>query len=174
VSADRAKKLKKELTAAIVQKLQSAAPGSEESHKALKLLEGLNNINPVTLLETIRHKQNLEVHIGEMEKVELQYHQKASRQAEMYENFKVARDTLEDANKAMHQALADVAAAREAFAKAQERLTMQKDRYSDLSAACATIEEEWNESSYELRKMEQELLKEEQKVQQAIKEQLVG
>ena len=64
-ASERSTRLKAELTSAIVAQLsQKGDVGSENKVGALKLLDGLNALDPAALLESLRLKQNVRVSIG--------------------------------------------------------------------------------------------------------------
>eukprot|EP00542_Grammatophora_oceanica_P011879 CAMPEP_0194049612 /NCGR_PEP_ID=MMETSP0009_2-20130614/30787_1 /TAXON_ID=210454 /ORGANISM="Grammatophora oceanica, Strain CCMP 410" /LENGTH=596 /DNA_ID=CAMNT_0038695813 /DNA_START=236 /DNA_END=2026 /DNA_ORIENTATION=+ len=149
--AERASQLKSDLSHMLLEKLnKSIGSGLSADAEAMRLLEGLNSLDPTTLLETIRLKRTMDFEINHMERVETRYEEKKALFLDIERNYFYHKQQLAQAEATVKQAMAIEIAARKALEHAVEQVEVSKQSYIDINNAYRSLDKQYRGVQSEL------------------------
>jgi hypothetical protein len=137
--------------------------------EALKLLEGLNTVDSVSLLEAIRRKNPVINEIKCLEEVEKDVAYKHQSQADTEKNLKVMREALWKADTKAKKAVETEIAARRALEEAQREVIATRQGLMDWKNLYDSAENEHRKTAQEFEKVSLKLARKQERVRTALR-----
>ena len=139
------------------------------SSEALKLLDGLNTIDSVTLLESIRRKHPLINHINCLEEIENEYADKLGDQTEAQQQLTEMKEALWKADLKAQEAVEAEKAARRALEEAQRQVITTRKELMDWNRDYADAECQHRRTTQEMEKISLALERKQERVRTALR-----
>jgi len=139
------------------------------SSEALKLLDGLNTVDSVTLLESIRLKHPLIHDINCLEEVEIEYGDTLEEHTQAREHLTEVKEALWKADLKAQEAVEAELAARRALEAAQRQVIATRQDLMDWNRMYATAEGQHRKTSQEMEKISLALERKQEKVRTALR-----
>lgn len=139
------------------------------SSEALKLLDGLNTIDSVSLLESIRRKHPLINHINCLEEIENEYADKLGEQTEAQRRLTEMKEALWKADLKAQEAVRAEEAARRALEEAQRQVIATRKELMDWNRNYADAECQHRKTTQEMEKVSLALERKQERVRTALR-----
>lgn len=139
------------------------------SPEALKLLDGLNTVDSVTLLESIQRKHPIIHDINCLEEVENEYGDKMEEHEQAQEHLTESKEALWKADLVAQAAVEQEKAARLALEEAQRQVISTRQDLMDWNRIYASAEGQHRKTSQEMEKVALALERKQEKVRTALR-----
>lgn len=139
------------------------------SSEALKLLDGLNTIDSVTLLESIRRKHPLINHINCLEEVENEYADRLEEQTAAQQQLTEMKEALWKADLKAQEAVEAEAEARRALEEAQRQVIATRQELMEWNRMYADSECQHRKTTQEMEKVALSLARKQERVRTALR-----
>lgn len=139
------------------------------SSEALKLLDGLNTIDSVSLLESIRRKHPLINHINCLEEIENEYADRLEEHTEAQQQLTDMKEALWKADLKAQQAVEAEAEARRILEEAQRNVISTRQELMEWNRQYADSEVQHRKTTQEMEKVALALERKQERVRTALR-----